>query len=178
MRRAPLASQGSSVAAERMRARGIAGGSRLTRRLQWPTIFDLRGRAHRRLARTATASRMTSRAPTARTIFGSTTRSVGPPIINKCFDIVAADQHQAAASVDGRRIDHREARLTSTCGIAEAVCSRNGAPARRSARSAPAPPERRRRSARLAAFPSRTSSRTSKRSVLRAVARAGNRPNG
>ena len=38
------------------------------------------------------------------------------------FDIVAADQHQAAAAVDGGGIDHRQARLPATrIGVAEAV---------------------------------------------------------
>ena len=30
------------------------------------------------------------------------------------LDVVAADQHQPPASVDGGRIDHRQPRLTST----------------------------------------------------------------
>ena len=56
----------------------------------------------------------------ARTMLGSTTTSVGPPIIKQMFDIVAPDQNKPAAAVDAGMIDHREPRLASARIVAEA----------------------------------------------------------
>ena len=40
------------------------------------------------------------------------------------FDVVAANQHQTAASIDCRGINHRQARLTATRGpAAQSICA-------------------------------------------------------
>ncbi len=50
---------------------------------------------------------------TARTMFCSTTKSLGPPMQQQMLDIVAPHQHEAAASVDRRGVDHGKPRLTA-----------------------------------------------------------------
>ena len=60
------------------------------------------------------------------------------------FDIVAPHQHQPAAAVDGRGIDHREARHPAAIGIgAQAVSGELAKPPTPQRRSAPARPRKR-----------------------------------
>ena len=55
-----------------------------------------------------------------RTMFDSTTTSVGPPIMMQVLDIVAAHQDQTSARIDAGVIDHREPRLAAArAGAAE-----------------------------------------------------------
>jgi len=61
-----------------------------------------------------------SRLGIARTMFGSTTMSLGPPIISRCSTL-SPYQHQAPAAVHGSGVDHASRGIRRAGCCAEAV---------------------------------------------------------